>query len=197
MLRNVPHGSRCAALLACPRAPQRLGARPAAPRPGGVPPLVAARPRVTRRPVRDAAGTPGRVWNETGPPRRPRLGPGAGLRPACAVRLVSLSGPRRGPGSAAAGAMRRAGAGSARGGSRVVGRGPGALPLAAAVPVACAYIKRLRRKPGDCIQRVVILRFATVISTPRSSRRGMCSMHAMVRTGMQHSFERCNSSECH
>ena len=137
MLRNVPHGSRCAALLACPRAPQRLGARPAAPRPGGVPPLVAARPRVTRRPVGDAAGTPGRVWNETGPPRRPRLGPGAGLRPACAVRLVSLSGPRRGPGSAAAGAMRRAGGLPRwqRRGRLRVGRGPGALAARGGVRV--------------------------------------------------------------
>ena len=165
MLRNVPHGSRCAALLACPRAPQRLGARPAPPRPGGVPPapLVAARPRVTRRPVRDAV--PLAVYGtERARPGAPAWAPApvCGRRVPCAScrcpALATVRGVRR---RAPCGA--RAGS---RGGSRVVGRGPGALAAA----VACAYIKRLRRKPGDCIQRVVILRFATVISTPRSSR---------------------------
>lgn len=102
MLRNVPHGSRCAALLACPRAPQRLGARPAAPRPGGVPPLVAARPRVTRRPVRDAV--PRAVYGtERARPGAPAWAPA----PVCGRRVPCAS--CRGPGSAAAGAMRRAG----------------------------------------------------------------------------------------
>ena len=95
MLRNVPHGSRCAALLACPRAPQRLGARPAAPRPGGVPPLVAARPRVTRRPVRDAV-PPGPCMERNGPAPAPPLGPrrrfAAGV---CRAPRVAVRGVRR------------------------------------------------------------------------------------------------------
>lgn len=97
MLRNVPHGSRCAALLACPRAPQRLGARPAAPRPGGVPPLVAARPRVTRRPVRDAVH-PGPCMERNGPAPAPPLGPrrrfaaGVCRAPRVAVRPSPRSG---------------------------------------------------------------------------------------------------------
>ena len=113
MLRNVPHGSRCAALLACPRAPQRLGARPAAPRPGGVPPLVAARPRVTRRPVRDAV--PRAVYGtERARPGAPAWAPA----PVCGRRVPCAS--CRCPALATVRGVRRRAPCGARAGSRGV-----------------------------------------------------------------------------